>query len=425
MKSKIEKELLPHPRQGFAYFIWAICLIFNFYLYLVQFSAWGSSSERIVGSSVPSLGVGHLLLSYNVAVIIFQFPIALLIDKFGPRRMTSLVILLCAIGVLILSFSGSPTEFWWGAFLMGLGGTVTTVNILKIVSNWFHPKKFSLLLAWTFFALIVGAMMGQWLTHHLTQNFDWSKVMFNYGLIGILYAIIFFICVRDSALGISYKIVPLPKHFNLSKAVKKALKKGENYALAFATALAFSQWFSFYGVWHIRFFEASYIHAPHNTVWMNLYPMIGFAIGIIGFLYLGYYTKKRKIYMMTGTAMAFILSICSIYIPDLPFGLRVTLDFFAAVSVGSMALAYAMIHENNIPAVTGTMIAMIVTSLAIFRLLGEIIILAILGSFGEKTGTFSVADYQSALIVIPFSLLFALIALVFVRENHGKQVYEE
>ncbi|WP_420422453.1 MFS transporter [Simkania sp.] len=425
MKSKIEKELLPHPRQGFAYFIWAICLIFNFYLYLVQFSAWGATSERLVGSSFPSLGVGRLLLSYNVAVIIFQFPIALLIDKFGPRRMTSLVILVCAIGVLILSFSGSAGEFWWGAFLMGLGGTVTTVNILKIVSNWFHPRKFTLLLAWTFFALIIGAMVGQWLTHQLTHNFDWSKVMFNYGLIGILYAIIFFVCVRDSAVGISYKIVPPPRHFNLSKSVKKALKKGENYALAIGCALAFSQWFSFYGVWHLRYFKASYIHESPDTIWMNLYPMIGFAIGMVGFLYLGYYTKRRKVYMLFGTAVALILSICTLYIPNLPFGLHVTLDFVAAISVGSMALAYAMIHEKNIPAITATVVGMIVFFLAVFRLLGEVFILTILGSFGDNPATFSVADYQSALIVLPFSLLFALIALVFVKENHGEQVYEE
>lgn len=425
MKSQVEQELHPHPRQGFAYFIWVVCLVFNFYLYLVQFSAWGATSERLVGSTFPSLGVGRLLLSYNVAVILFQFPIALLIDKFGPRRMTSLVILLCAIGVLTLSFSDSAGEFWWGAFLMGLGGTVTTVNTLKLLSNWFHPKKFAILLAWTFLAFIVGAVVGQWFTHLLTQNVDWSKVMFNYGLIGVLYAIVFFISVRDSAVGISYKIVPHPKHFNLSKAIKKALKKGENYALAIACGLAFSQWFAFYGIWHIRYFKASYTLTPADTDWMNLYPMIGFAVGAMGFLFLGHYTKRRKVYMMIGTAVALILSVCTLYIPHLPYGLHVTLDFLAAVSVGSMALAYVMIHEKNIPAITATMVGMIVFSLAIFRLLGEVVILSILGSFGSNSATFSVSEYQSALIVLPFSLLLALIALVFVKENHGKQIYEE
>ena len=52
---------------------------------------------------MPSLGAGRLLLSYNFAVILFEFPLALLIDKFGPRKMTSLVIFLCAIGVFVLS----------------------------------------------------------------------------------------------------------------------------------------------------------------------------------------------------------------------------------------------------------------------------------------------------------------------------------
>ena len=296
---------------------------------------------------------------------------------------------------------------------------------MKLISNWFHPEKFTFLLAWTFLALVIGAILGQWVTNVLTENFDWSKMMFNYGLIGILYAIIFFICVRDSSVGISYNIVPNPKHFSLSKSAKKAFKNGENYALAIGCGLAFSQWFSFYGVWHIRFFKATYTLTPSQASWVNLYPMICFAIGTVGFLLLGYYTKKRKIYMIIGTTLSFILSICTLYIPNLPYGLHVTLDCFAAISIGSMALAYTMIHEKNIPAITATVIGMIVFFLAIFRLLGEVIILSILKSTESTTLMFSSEAYQSALIVLPFSLLLALIALVFVKETYGKQVYDE
>jgi len=421
MKSKVEKDLHPHPRPALAYFIWALCLGFNFYLYLVQFGAWEAMPTQ---HAQTTLGPGRLLLSFNLSIILFQFPIALLIDKFGPKRMTSLIIFLSALGVLVLSFSMSHIQFWIGAFIMGLGGTVAVVNTVKIISNWFLPKQFIILFAWSIFVLVIGAILGQQLTSVFTKNFAWPSIMFNYGLIGIVYAGIFFTFVRNSQIGIHYKIIPLPEHFNLMKSVRKALKKGENYAIAICCGLAISQWFAFYGIWHVNFYKALYPTIGHSSQLLNLISMLGFGIGLLFFLYLSSYLKKRKILMTIGISSALVLSLCSIYIPGIPFALHCILDFIMTVAVSSAVLGYVMMHEKNIPALTATVIGMIVISVAIFRILGETAIISILLSL--KGGSlYTVTDYQYALIIVPFALLFYLIALTFIKETHGEQTYAE
>lgn len=422
------QELHPHPRPGLSYFIWILCILFNFYMFLVQFSAWDAAPSLLVEKGLPKLAVGNLLTSYNVAILIFQFPVALLIDKYGPKNMTSLVILFAALGVLMMGNSTTPLGFWLSTFTMGLGGTIAFVNTLKLVSNWFHPEKFTIMLAWTIFATIVGAIIGQPFSTHLISSFGWSKVMFNYGLIGILYALIFFLFVRDSQTGIRYRIVPNPKTFKLWKSVKKALKNGENYVLALFGGLAISQWFAFIGVWHIPFYKLALNVSAKTAGIFNIVSMVGFALGSIVFLYLATRLKKRKLIMGIGTLVALVFSSCSIYIPHLPIGLHVLFDCLTTFSISSSFLVYTMIHEKNIPAITATVIGMVTISLAVFRLLGEHSILWILKATAGPSSDFTnytVADFQYALIVVPCSLILALIFLIFTKETGGKQVYED
>lgn len=422
-----EKELFPHPLPWIAYFVWALCLIFNFFMYLIQFSAWTIASSKMVVFN-GAIGIGRELIPYNLAIILLQLPVALLLDKFGPRRMTSIFIFLAAIGVLLVSQSTSIAAMWWSLFVVGVGGTVTTVNTLKLVSNWFLPKRFTIMLAWTSFVMILGAGLGQKLTRELLHHFEWSKIMLTYGLIGMLYAVLFFTFVRDSQVGIRYRIIPDPKKFKLMPAVKRALSKGENYLIALFCGLVFAQWYAFYGIWHTHFYKAVYQIGERAALLLNFTTICSFAIGVVFFLYLASYLKKRKVFMMAGLIVAIVLSLCTIYIAKLPLAVHVLFDCIIALSISTSTLVYTLIYEKNLPAISATVIGMLQIFLAFFRIVGERLILFILEMTKGSPPSFStitLENFQSALIVVPFSLIIAFIVLIFIKETYGKQVYEE
>jgi len=144
----MEGDLHSHPRPTLAYFIWTLCLIFNFYMFLLQFSAWDLRSHLIQNNLLVKADMGTLLDPFVLSIIVFQIPIALLLDKFGPRKVTSLMILGAALGVILFGYSTSPGLIWLAIFIMGLGATVTYVNTFKLVSNWFLPEKFPFMLGW-------------------------------------------------------------------------------------------------------------------------------------------------------------------------------------------------------------------------------------------------------------------------------------
>ncbi|CCB89413.1 MFS transporter [Simkania negevensis] len=397
-------------REGFsslpstAYLVWALSLIFVFYIYFIQSSVFAVASRKMVN-------MGRELIPFNLAIFLFQLPAALLLDKVGPRRITSIFIFVTGIAALLLSQSSSGLAIWWTVFLAGVGGTVTIVNILKLGSNWFSPKRFTLLLAWTFFALVLGFPISQIVFHELLNYFEWSKITFTYGLLGIVYAILFFAVVRDSDLPLR-----LPKKFNFQRSVKKALSTGENYLLALFYGLVFAQWFPTYGTWHTEYYQDIYLMNATDAHLLNFAPVSSFAIGVVLFLYLASYLKKRKIFMMSGLIVAIILSLCILYIDEMSLHVHVLLDCLIAFSISTSTLAYTLIYEKNLPAIAATVIGMLQIFLAFFKVIGERLILFILTTKG---------DQPSSLIIVPFSLIAAFIVLIFIKETYGKQIYEE
>lgn len=426
-QSSREKALFPHPLPWVAYFVWALCLIFNLFMNLIQFSAWTVASQKMLAIS-ETFGIGRELIPFNLAIILFQFPVALLLDKFGPRRMTSIFIFLAALGVLFFSKSTSVATMWWSLFLVGIGGTVTTVNTLKLVSNWFLPKRFTVMLAWSTFFMILGTALGQVVTNALLYSFEWQSIMLTYGLFGILYAILFFAVVRDSQPGIRYRILPNPKQFKLMPAVKKALSKVETYLIALFCGLVFAQWYVFYGIWHTHFYKAVFQIGERGVLLFNFISISSLAVGVVFFLSLASYLKKRKVFMMSGLIVAIILSLCTIYIRGLPLAVHVLFDCIIALSISSSVLVYTLIYEKNLPAICATVIGVLQIFIAFFRITGEKLILFIFEmAKGSKPSfsTLTVENFQSALIVVPTYLIIAFIVLIFIKETYGKQVYEE
>jgi len=89
------KEAPPYlharPRPIYPWIIWILCNLFNFYMFLLQFSAWDLNSHLMQKKLLVEADMGTLPDPFVFAVILFQIPIALLLDKFGPRKVTSLM----------------------------------------------------------------------------------------------------------------------------------------------------------------------------------------------------------------------------------------------------------------------------------------------------------------------------------------------
>jgi fucose permease len=126
---KSNSERLSNPLR--AWIIWLLSATFMFYKFALEVSPSVMTGTLMKTFHIGGVELGNLAACYFYAYLILQIPAGLLIDRFGPRKTTTLAIALCAVGSLV--FAGADT-LWMasvGRFLTGTGAAFAAVNCLK------------------------------------------------------------------------------------------------------------------------------------------------------------------------------------------------------------------------------------------------------------------------------------------------------
>ncbi|MFE2722060.1 nitrate/nitrite transporter [Kitasatospora sp. NPDC059327] len=70
-----------------------------------------------------------------------QIPVGLLVDRFGPRRVLLLGVLLLSLGQLAFAFSSSFAPALASRAVLGCGDAMTFISVLRIAARWFPAAK--------------------------------------------------------------------------------------------------------------------------------------------------------------------------------------------------------------------------------------------------------------------------------------------
>lgn len=420
---KDSPKLYAHPRTVYSYFVWILCNIFNFYLFLIQFSVWVLGSHLSPDHIELRREVGTLLEPFILGTIIFQIPVALFLDRFGPRIITSLIILIAAIGIGLFGYTSLHSMLWVSIFLIGIGTTVTFANTFKLVSNWFLPKNFPVMVGWTFVASAIGAIIGRPLTLMLVKQFGLYNILLNYGMIGLLLAILFFVCIRDQ----NYEIVKRPEPKQIMESFKQIFREKQNYLIAFGFGLGVSVWLSFSAQWQYAFHRAVHQLAFEKVAFINLVGYLAFCVGVLFFSYLAKKTDKRKRWMGIGLSGACILLACNLYLPLSSFGVIMALSAASAFLISSASLAYTLMRERNPLTMAASSIAFVIFAFSLIRFIGDhsvgFILTSTSGQPIDQVQAIAPSSYRIALTILPLSIILSLVCLYFTKDTHGKQAY--
>ena len=74
-----------------------------------------------------------------------QLPVGIALDRFGPRRVQSGLLLVAAIGAGLFGAAHSLTGFIIGRALIGLGVSAALIAGLKSIRLWFPKQQLALL----------------------------------------------------------------------------------------------------------------------------------------------------------------------------------------------------------------------------------------------------------------------------------------
>lgn len=422
-QNESKKSLFSKHFTHYTFYPWLVillCAAFLFYKWVLQVSPSIMTTDLMREFKVNGAGLGNLAATYFYAYLVMQLFVGYLLDRYSPRLLSSLALLVCAIGAYFFSQADSLSFALLSRTLIGLGVAFATVSYMKIAALWFKPQQFAFVGGLLATAAMLGAVFGQAPLSLLVTHAGWRQTLAILAVVGVCIAVLFYLIVRDERHNGDNRPLKIEKQGFTLQDLGTLLKGKANWVLAFYSGLAFTPVAVFGGLWGNPFFEASYNLSQTQAASLISCMFIGLAIGspILGLISdrLG----KRISVMKWNALLSLIILTLIIYLP-LPIWLVGFLTFSFGFTTGAFMLCFALGREINKASLAATVIALINTGDAIFGsitepAIGKILDLQWQGAVVNGIHYFSAHQYQVALSPLIIYLLGAFILLWCLRE---------
>ncbi len=128
------------------------------YLYRTVNAVISPELTRELALSPGALGL--LTSAYFLAFGAMQIPAGMLLDRYGPRRVEPVLLVIAAAGALAFAFAGSEAALLGARALIGLGVAVCLMAPMKAIATWYPPERQPSLAGWVMAAGGAGALVA-------------------------------------------------------------------------------------------------------------------------------------------------------------------------------------------------------------------------------------------------------------------------
>lgn len=154
---------------------------------------------------IKALAIANVALTIPARIIIGS-----LIDRFGPRRVFSSLLIVMAFPVLFFAFGNSFTQLFIARLILSSIGAGFVIGI-RLVADWFPANMVGraegFYAGWGNFGSAFAAMTLPWVALNLFESYEegWRYALAINGLVSFIYGFIFYFVVRDTPEGKVFK----------------------------------------------------------------------------------------------------------------------------------------------------------------------------------------------------------------------------
>lgn len=135
-----------------------------------------------------SVGASALSALSILQVLVYaamQIPVGLLVDRFGPRRVLLLGVVLLTAGQLAFAFSSSYGPALASRAVLGCGDAMTFISVLRIAARWFPAAKNPLIAQLTGLAGMGGNLVTTMVLAQALHTEGWTATFTTTALLGV------------------------------------------------------------------------------------------------------------------------------------------------------------------------------------------------------------------------------------------------
>ena len=376
--------------------------------------------------SVGAAALGSLSAFYFYSYAGIQLPVGMLLDRFGPRKLMAVALLLCALASIGFGSSESLTTASLGRFLIGGSVAFGFVSTLTIAGYWFPAKQFVMLSGMLTTVGMMGAMLGQAPLRLAVEQFGWRSTVFVLAAIAVVLAGLIFLVVPHRSkeqLTRNRSASPFAGLKSVAANPQSWLCAGVGFGPT-ATLLGFA------GLWAVPWLssvksfpttQAAGIASAVFLGWAVAAPVVGWLSDRIG---------RRKPLLYAGLSISLISFVVIIYtsIAD-PIALMV-LFFVNGLGGSVMVISFGAMREHNAPENNATALAMlnmfVVGSGAVMQpLIGWMLDLNWGGDMVDGARVYGEIAYTPAFSSIIAANALALGCCLLLRETHCRSQWDD
>ncbi|AAV86259.1 hypothetical protein AM112 [Anaplasma marginale str. St. Maries] len=173
-------------RGFFAWFSVAVFYALQYILRVIPNTLSGEIMERF---GVGALAFGQFSALYYAGYTVAHIPLGILIDKYGPKKVIPVCMVLTFLGAAPMLFDS--WEFVQiGRVFTGMGSVAAAISVFKVSKMYFTSTRFARMTSIAIMIGFFGAMYGGKPMLSLIESFGWNKVLLVFVVGGCILAML-------------------------------------------------------------------------------------------------------------------------------------------------------------------------------------------------------------------------------------------
>lgn len=178
--------------------MWLIAAIFYAYQYILRVMPSIMLEDIIYKFHIAADAFGQFSGLYYIGYSLMHLPLGMALDRFGPRKVMSICMLLCVAGTLPIIYSDLWIYPVIGRFLVGAGSSAAILGAFKIIRMMFDEQKFTRMLSLCVSVGLFGAIYGGGPLNYMCSQVGYIGVVQILSASGVILAAVTYFIVPDT-----------------------------------------------------------------------------------------------------------------------------------------------------------------------------------------------------------------------------------
>jgi MFS family permease len=389
------------------YIVWMTASIFYAYQYILRVMPNIMLDDIMQQFNIGATAFGQFSGFYYIGYSLMHLPIGIMLDRYGPKKIIPICILLTVAGLTPLIFADHWLYPILGRCLVGMGSSAAILGVFKIIRMTFSENRFPRMLSFSVMIGLIGAIYGGGPLSYMHEYFGYKPVVEILAIIGTVLAVV------------TYWVIPELKEVSkasVTSDVYEVLSNARVIWICIFAGFMVGPLEGFADVWSTAFLKQTY--AFDGTLAASLPSMI-FVGMCFGSPLLTFFADKIGNFLAVIIGAGIVMAVCFTVMlawhlnPETLSFTFVILGICCAYQILAIYKASTYVNEN----VAGLTTAIANMIIMIFGYAFHTIIGTVINFTG---GPKSAEGLSYGVTVIPLTLIIGIVGFIILLKNEKR-----